>query len=83
MDTSAPVRTGELAETLQQDIDRLAAAHEAPSFEPHVTLLGGTQQSEEDALRITADLAQSLQVWDLRECSVRLHNFEQGQGSEA
>jgi 2'-5' RNA ligase len=56
------VCTGELAERLQQDIDRLAAEHEAPSFEPHVTLVGGTEQSEEDALRITADLAQSLQV---------------------
>jgi 2'-5' RNA ligase len=63
---SATLLTGDLAERLQQDIDRLAAEHEAPTFEPHVTLLGGTEQSEEDAVRITADLAQSLQVGDLR-----------------
>jgi 2'-5' RNA ligase len=73
------VRTGELAERLQQDIDRLAAEHEAPSFEPHVTLLGGTEQSEEDALRITADLAQSLQVEHAMTTCVTLQNIAQGE----
>jgi 2'-5' RNA ligase len=66
------VRTGDLAERLQQDIHRLAADHEAPSFEPHVTLLGGTEKSEEDALRITADLAQSLQVGDVHHYELQL-----------
>lgn len=56
------VDPGELAERLQRDIDRLASEHASPSFQPHVTLLGGTEQSEEDALRITAELAQSLPV---------------------
>lgn len=54
--------SGDLAHRLQCDIDRLAAEHAAPSFQPHVTLLGGTEQSEEDALRISADLAQSMLV---------------------
>lgn len=78
------MRTGDLAERLQQDIDRLAAEHEAPSFEPHVTLLGGTEQSEEDALRITAELAQSLQVGELHDyvcdiaeqCAAALHSSQ-------
>lgn len=53
---------GALAERLQQDIDRLATEHAAPSFQPHVTLLGGTEQTEEDALRIAADLAHAVPV---------------------
>lgn len=53
---------GDLAKRLQRDIDRLRTQHVAPSFQPHVTLLSGTEQSEQDALRIAAELAQSLPV---------------------
>ena len=56
------IDTGALAERLQRHIDRLAAEHSAPTFQPHATLLGGTEQSEQDALRITAELASVVPV---------------------
>lgn len=53
---------GAAAEAWKTHIDRLAAEHGAPSFQPHVTLVGNTYHSHEAALQRAHQLAQSLKV---------------------
>jgi hypothetical protein len=53
---------GQFARELQQQIDGIAAEYGAPSFEPHVTLLGGVHASEAQVLSVAAELAGRLQV---------------------
>ena len=53
---------GPLAQQLQQHIDAIAAEYGAPSFEPHVTLLGGVRSAEAEVLSLAAELAARLQV---------------------
>jgi 2'-5' RNA ligase len=48
--------TGEAYEKFSGLIKKLAAENNAPIFEPHVTLLGDFQQSEEECVRLTKQL---------------------------
>jgi len=57
------VRTGRLAQQLQQQIDSISADCGAPVFEPHVTLIGGVHRPEAEVLSVAADLAARLQVY--------------------
>lgn len=51
------IPSGSSYEKFSNLIKRLAAEYNAPLFEPHVTLLGGAMQSEEDVLRRAKQLA--------------------------
>lgn len=59
----ASVRAGPLAARLQQEIQQLAErVPDAPSFAPHLTLLGGIGKPREEVLQLTEQLASQLQV---------------------
>ena len=48
--------TGEVYETFSGLITHLAQAYHGPVFEPHVTLLGGVRQAEDEILRKAEEL---------------------------
>lgn len=56
---------GDIAFSLQQRIRKLSEKHNAPLFEPHVTLLGGLQAPEAELINITQTLGSSLQPFDI------------------
>lgn len=51
---------GAVAEEYQDNITRLSKKHNGPIFQPHVTLLAGTQQTEHDAIQRAETLAHAL-----------------------
>lgn len=54
------VPDGKTRENLTRTIKQLAATHNAPSFDPHITLVGAVQESENEILDKTRRLAVSL-----------------------
>lgn len=62
---------GTVAEEYQDNITKLSKKHNGPVFQPHVTLLAGTQQTEHDAIQRAEALAHALkpQEIELRELS--------------
>jgi len=60
------VPTGELHDELAGIIFRLSREYRAPAFEPHITLLGGIAETEENVMSKTADLAGFLKPFSIR-----------------
>ena len=59
--------TGVVRHRLQQEIGQLALAHHAPTFSPHLTLLGGiTNHPEEVLLKRTEEVANQIKVTFLK-----------------
>ena len=58
--------TEEAASRLRREIDRLAKAHGATAFEPHVTLLPFLQGTEAELVERTQRLAARLRPWRLQ-----------------
>lgn len=56
---------GEIAFSLQQRIEKLSKKYDSPTFEPHVTLLGGLSAGETELTQLTETLARSLHPFDL------------------
>lgn len=56
---------GDTAFSLQQHINKLSDRYDSPSFEPHVTLLGGLQQGETELKQLTDTLAGALDPFDV------------------
>lgn len=60
------VSAGDVASKATECIEELAQRIEdAPTFAPHVTLLGGVQKPQAEVLRITEELARDIQVGSL------------------
>jgi len=57
---------GDVAFALQQRIDELADKYGTPSFEPHVTLLGGLTGRETGLIQLTDTLASYLHPFELK-----------------
>lgn len=74
------LRSGILAQQLQQQINQVAEEFGAPAFEPHVTLLGGVQRPEAEVLTVAADLAARLKVSPLT-CASSLCSDSQPNGT--
>ncbi len=61
---------GQQAERLQSEIDTLAASHNGPNFEPHVTVLPDIKRPREEVIAICQKLASQLKVgWAMRYAS--------------
>eukprot|EP00873_Tetraselmis_striata_P010874 jgi/Tetstr1/431138/TSEL_020852.t1 len=57
--------TGQLAEQLQAEIERLRAEHSGPCFAPHVTLAAFTAEDDAAAEAITAKLVATMKPYHL------------------
>lgn len=58
--------TGKTYHALRETITNLSKAHHAPAFEPHVTLLGSLQGTEEDISVRSLQLGASLPPFDIQ-----------------
>ena len=58
--------TGDVHENLAQTIRRLSQLYETPTFEPHLTLLGGLGVSEDQALLKTRQLSTLIRPFEVR-----------------
>ncbi|MDZ7716348.1 MAG: 2'-5' RNA ligase family protein [Balneolaceae bacterium] len=56
---------GDIAFSLKQRIEKLSEKYKSPTFEPHVTLLGGLESGETALSQLTDTLAGALQPFDL------------------
>ena len=56
---------GDIAFSLQQRIQKLSEKYDAPSFEPHITLLGSLKDGETELVQLTETLASSLHPFDV------------------
>lgn len=56
---------GDVAFSIQQRINKLSEQYNAPSFEPHVTLLSGMRYGETELIQLTDTLAGALKPFDI------------------
>ena len=61
---------GETYRSFQALIARLAKQHDSPAFEPHMTLIGQVTGPEEEVTAKTAELAKSIDPYEIRLNSV-------------
>lgn len=57
---------GDLRERLSETIRRLAGLYSTPTFEPHVTLIGGLAMAEEEVRAKTRELSARLRPFEIR-----------------
>lgn len=60
------IPSGETFKNLSKIINRLSAKYDSPRFEPHVTLIGGVEDSEEQIINKTKKIATFLQSFEIQ-----------------
>jgi hypothetical protein len=70
--------SGEAYDVLARTIHDLAREHDAPSFEPHISLIGNLEGAEKELIRKTEELARQLESFKaiLTEPSYRESHFQ-------
>lgn len=58
--------TGDIAYKLQERIKKLSKEYDTPLFSPHVTLLGGLNSSQTEAISLVDTLAASVKPFELK-----------------